>query len=103
MGIAYAIGPGVGTVVIATAVLNIPATPGLMRTVLLSAKQSQYAMAARADRRAARDHLAASSGPELPGPIFVKSTLQFGWAILEAAGLSFIGLGVETSEAEWGV
>ncbi|MGI9254583.1 MAG: oligopeptide/dipeptide ABC transporter ATP-binding protein, partial [Thermomicrobiales bacterium] len=32
----------------------------------------------------------------------MQSTLQFGWAILEAAGLSFIGLGVETSAAEWG-
>jgi peptide/nickel transport system permease protein len=30
------------------------------------------------------------------------STLHFGWSILEAAGLSFIGLGVEPSEAEWG-
>jgi peptide/nickel transport system permease protein len=40
--------------------------------------------------------------PNCLTPIFVMSTLQFGWAILEAAGLSFIGLGVEPSEAEWG-
>jgi peptide/nickel transport system permease protein len=36
-------------------------------------------------------------------PIFVQSTLQAGYAILEAAGLSFIGLGVRVPTAEWGV
>src|SRR5262249_43223674 len=36
-------------------------------------------------------------------PIIVVATLQCGWAILEAAGLSFIGLGVRVPQAEWGV
>jgi ABC-type dipeptide/oligopeptide/nickel transport system permease subunit len=102
MGIAYAIGPGIGTVVIATSVLNIPGYARLMRTVLLSAKQSQYAMAARAVGARHRIILLRHLVPNCLGPIFVQSTLQFGWAILEAAGLSFIGLGVETSKAEWG-
>lgn len=102
MGIAYAIGPGLGTVVIATSVLNIPGYARLMRTVLLSAKQSQYAMAARAIGAGHRTILFRHLVPNCLGPIFVQSTLQFGWAILEAAGLSFIGLGVETSKAEWG-
>lgn len=102
MGIAYAIGPGIGTVIIATSVLNIPGYARLMRTVLLSAKQSQYAMAARAVGARHRIILLRHLVPNCLGPIFVQSTLQFGWAILEAAGLSFIGLGVETSKAEWG-
>ena len=39
-----------------------------------------------------------------PGtPIFVQATLQFGYAILDAAGLSFIGLGVRLPTPEWGV
>ncbi|MEA2586372.1 MAG: peptide/nickel transport system permease protein [Thermomicrobiales bacterium] len=102
MGIAYAIGPGIGTVVIATAVLNIPGYARLMRSVLLSAKQSQYAMAARSIGAKHRIILLRHLVPNCLAPIFVMSTLQFGWAILEAAGLSFIGLGVQPSEAEWG-
>jgi peptide/nickel transport system permease protein len=102
MGIAYAIGPGISTVVIATSVLNIPGYARLMRSVLLSAKSSQYAMAARGVGAKHRIILFRHLIPNCLGPIFVQSTLQFGWAILEAAGLSFIGLGVETSRAEWG-
>lgn len=102
MGIAYAIGPGIGTVIIATAVLNIPGYARLMRTVLLSAKSSQYAMAARSIGAKHRIILMRHLVPNCLAPIFVMSTLQFGWAILEAAGLSFIGLGVQPSEAEWG-
>jgi peptide/nickel transport system permease protein len=58
--------------------------------------------------------IAAALGPSLPNlrwhllpntwtPIFVQSTLQFGYAILDAAGLSFIGLGVHLPAPEWGV
>jgi peptide/nickel transport system permease protein len=103
MGIAFALGPGVGTVIIATAVLNIPGYARLMRSVMLSAKASQYAMAAKAVGANHRLILFRHLVPNCLAPIFVMSTLQFGWAILEAAGLSFIGLGVEVSEAEWGV
>lgn len=102
MGIAFAIGPGITTVVIATSVLNIPGYARLMRSVLLSAKNSQYAMAARSIGARHQIILFRHLVPNCLGPIFVQSTLQFGWAILEAAGLSFIGLGVETSKAEWG-
>lgn len=102
MGIAFAMGPGIRTVIIATAVLNIPGYARLMRSVMLSAKASQYAMAARAVGANHRMILLRHLVPNCLGPIFVMSTLQFGWAILEAAGLSFIGLGVETSKAEWG-
>lgn len=102
MGVAFAMGPGISTVVIATAVLNIPGYARLMRSVMLSAKASQYATAARAIGGSHRMILFRHLLPNCVAPIFVQSTLQFGWAILEAAGLSFIGLGVETSRAEWG-
>jgi peptide/nickel transport system permease protein len=102
MGIAFAMGAGIKTVIIATAVLNIPGYARLMRSVMLSAKASQYAMAARAVGANHRIIVLRHLVPNCIAPIFVMSTLQFGWAILEAAGLSFIGLGVETSRAEWG-
>jgi peptide/nickel transport system permease protein len=102
MGIAFAIGPGVSTVIIATAVLNIPGYARLMRSVMVSAKQSQYAMAAKSIGAKHRMIVLRHLVPNCLAPVFVMSTLHFGWAILEAAGLSFIGLGVETNRAEWG-
>src|SRR5215208_4931847 len=48
MGIAYAMGPCIRKIIAATAVLNIPGYARLMRSMMLSAKTSQYAMAARA-------------------------------------------------------
>ena len=102
MSIAYALGPGIQTVILATAVLNIPGYARLMRGSMLTAKQSQYAMAARSIGSGHTRILLAHLVPNCLVPVFVISTLQFGWAILEAAGLSFIGLGVETSRAEWG-
>ncbi|MCC6674036.1 MAG: ABC transporter permease, partial [Thermomicrobiales bacterium] len=83
-------------------VLNIPGYARLMRSSMLSAKTSQYAMAAKSIGANHRAILFKHLVPNCMIPIFVISTLQFGWAILEAAGLSFIGLGVETSRAEWG-
>jgi peptide/nickel transport system permease protein len=102
MGIAFALSPGINTVIIATSVLNIPGYARLMRSVMLSAKSSQYAMAAKAVGANHRIILVRHLVPNCLAPVFVMSTLQFGWAILEAAGLSFIGLGVEPSTAEWG-
>ena len=88
MGIAFALGPGINTVIIATAVLNIPGYARLMRSVMLSAKASQYAMAARAVGSNHRIILFRHLVPNCLAPVLVMSTLQFGWAILEAAGLS---------------
>lgn len=103
MGIAFAVGPGIATVVVATSVLNIPAYARLMRAMILSAKQSQYAMAARGIGFGHWTILVRHLIPNCMAPIFVQSTLHLGWAILEGAGLSFIGLGVEPAKAEWGV
>lgn len=103
MGIAFAIGPGLTTVIVATSVLNIPAYSRLMRAMILSAKESQYAMAARGIGLGHRAIVLRHLVPNCLAPIFVQATLHLGWAILEAAGLSFIGLGVEPATAEWGV
>lgn len=103
MGIAYAVGPGITTVIVATSVLNVPAYGRLMRAMILSAKQSQYAMAARGSGLGHWSILVRHLAPNCMAPIFVQSTLHLGWAILEGAGLSFIGLGVEPGKAEWGV
>lgn len=103
MGVAYALGPGILTVIIATATLNVPGYARLMRGMILSLKKRQFAMAARAIGNPPLRVLFRHLLPNSLAPIFVMSTLHCGWAILEAAGLSFIGLGVPVPTAEWGV
>ena len=70
---------------------------------MLVVKQTQYVQAAIcvgcSRLRVLRVHVL----PNSLTPIFVQSTLQAGWAILEAAGLSFIGLGIRVPTPEWGV
>jgi peptide/nickel transport system permease protein len=103
MAIAFAMGPGVSTVIVATAAINVPGYARLMRNLMLSAKESEYALAAVGVGNTRYRLLWRHLLPNTLVPIIVVSTLQCGWAILEAAGLSFIGLGVRVPRAEWGV
>ena len=103
LGIAAALGPSLRNLIIAIALVNVPIYARLMRQQFLVVGRTQYAMAARGvganPLRILRWHLL----PNTWEPIFVQSTLQFGYAILDAAGLSFIGLGVRLPAPEWGV
>jgi peptide/nickel transport system permease protein len=103
MAVAWAMGPGVFTVIVATAAINVPGYARLQRNLMLSAKGSEYAMAAVSVGNPRHRLLWRHLLPNTLMPVIVVSTLQFGWAILEAAGLSFIGLGVRVPRAEWGV
>ena len=103
MGIAGALGPSLRNLIIAIALVNVPVYARLMRGSFLVVKRSQYATAAvgvgAPPWRILRWHLL----PNTWSPIFVQATLQFGYAILDAAGLSFIGLGIRVPTPEWGV
>ena len=103
MGIAGALGPSITNLIIAIAVVNIPVYARLMRARFLVIRNAQYAMAARGVGASSWRILSWHLLPNSIAPIFVQSTLQFGWAILDAAGLSFIGLGVHLPTPEWGV
>ena len=41
--------------------------------------------------------------PNVAPPLMVQASLNMGWAILNAAGLSFLGLGIRPPEPEWGI
>jgi len=103
MAVAWALGPGVTTVIVATAAINIPGYARLMRGLMLSVKESQFALAAVAVGNSRWRLLWRHLLPNCLTPVIVLSTLQCGFTILEAAGLSFIGLGVRVPTAEWGV
>jgi peptide/nickel transport system permease protein len=103
LGIAGALGASLRNLIFAISLVNVPIYARLMRGQLIVVKQSSYATAARgvgaSPFRLLRWHLL----PNTWGPIFVQATLQFGYAILDAAGLSFIGLGIHVPTPEWGV
>ena len=103
MAIAFALGPGIWTVIVATAALNVPGYARLMRAMIISLKERQFALAAKAMGNSPMRVLFRHLVPNSLAPLFVMASLHCGWAILEAAGLSFIGLGVPVPTAEWGV
>ena len=103
LGVVAALGPSLPNLIAAIALVNVPVYARLLRSRILSVRETQYVRAAIAlglpRRRVLRVHVLPNSW----APIFVQSTLQAGYAILEAAGLSFIGLGIRIPTAEWGV
>jgi peptide/nickel transport system permease protein len=103
MAIAGVLGPSIPNLTVAIAFVNVPVYARLMRARFLVIRGSPYAMAAKGVGASSWRILWWHLLPNSLAPIFVQSTLQFGWAILDAAGLSFIGLGVRLPMPEWGV
>ena len=103
MGIVAALGNSVFNIVIATAVVNLPFYIRVARTEVNVRREAGFVEAARlagnGDARILLVHLIPNAMP----PMMVQVSLNMGWAILNAAGLSFIGLGVTAPAAEWGI
>lgn len=103
MGIVAAMGNTVFNIIIATAVVNLPFYIRVARTEVNVRREAGFVEAARlagnGDARILFMHLI----PNVMPPMMVQISLNMGWAILNAAGLSFIGLGVTPPEAEWGI
>ncbi|WP_396021285.1 ABC transporter permease [Bacillus sp. S/N-304-OC-R1] len=96
------LGPSLQNALIAIAIINIPNFGRLVRSKVLSVKQEEYIMAARAvgmkDSRILFRHIL----PNSMTPIIVQSTLAIAAAIIEAAALGFLGLGAQAPTPEWG-
>jgi peptide/nickel transport system permease protein len=103
LGVVAALGPSLINLIAAIALVNVPVYARLLRSRVLTVKEAQYVRAATALGLPRRRVLLVHVLPNSWAPIFVQSTLQAGYAILEAAGLSFIGLGIRVPRAEWGV
>ncbi|MFO7772664.1 MAG: ABC transporter permease [Dehalococcoidia bacterium] len=96
------LGVGLQNVMIAVGITTIPIYARLVRGSALSIKEEQFVEAARAvggsDARIMFRHVL----PNCLAPLIVQSTLHMATAILWAAGLGFLGLGVQPPRAEWG-
>lgn len=97
-----ALGVGTINVVVAIGIFSIPTFARVLRGSVLSLKEADFVTAARAvgadDRRLMFTHLL----PNAIQPILVIATLRLGTAILTAASLSFLGLGIRPPSPEWG-
>ena len=103
MGIVAALGNTVGNIVLATALINLPFYIRVARAEANVRRGAGWVEAARLAGNSNARILAVHLFPNTLPPAMVQVSLNMGWAILNAAGLSFIGLGVRPPEPEWGI
>ena len=103
MGIVAAMGNTVENIIYATAIINVPFYARVARAEVRIRRNAGFAQAARLSGNTDLQVLAFHIFPNALPPMMVQISLNLGWAILNAAGLSFIGLGVRPPTAEWGI
>src|SRR5437899_3959442 len=103
MGIVAALGNTVQNIVLATAIVNFPLYARVARTEANVRREAGFVQAARLSGNGELRILLAQILPNIMPIMVVQMSLTMGYAILNAAGLSFIGLGVRPPTAEWGI
>lgn len=103
MGIVAALGNTVTNIVIATAIINFPLYVRIARAEANVRRNAGYVQAARLTGNTDIRIVLTSILPNILPIMMVQMSLTMGYAILNAAGLSFIGLGVRPPTPEWGI
>lgn len=102
MAVNAALGPGIESAMLAVGFTWWPAYARLIRSQVLSVKSNPYVEAAHCIGATRRRMLFRHILPNCTSPIIVQITLDAGYVVLTAAGLSFIGLGAQPPSHEWG-
>lgn len=97
-----ALGKGLDKAVIAISIVTIPEYARIVRGCVLSVRESEYVQAAKAIGNNDFIIIFKHVLPNILSPIIVRATLGISGAILDAAALGFLGLGVQPPYAEWG-
>jgi len=103
MGIVAALGNTVQNIVLATAIVNFPLYARIARAEANVRREAGFVEAARLSGNADWRILVGQILPNVFPILVVQMSLTMGYAILNAAGLSFIGLGVRPPTPEWGI
>ncbi len=103
MGIVAALGNSVTNIVIATAIINFPLYARVARAEANVRREAGFVQAARLSGNSEWRLLLTQIVPNIMPIMAVQMSLTMGYAILNAAGLSFIGLGVRPPTPEWGI
>jgi peptide/nickel transport system permease protein len=102
LAIVTVLSPGLNNVMIAVGLAAVPNYARLVRASVLSAREQLYVEAARALGSRDVSVVARYILPNVVAPLIVTGTLGLGTAILSAAALSFLGLGSQPPQPEWG-
>jgi len=103
IGIVAMLGPGLTQIMIAIGVINVPLFARLLRGAVLAQRENDFVLAARAVGVPRYQILGAHILPNAISPVIVQGTLALATAIIDAAGLGFLGLGPQDpSTPEWG-
>jgi peptide/nickel transport system permease protein len=97
-----ALGPSLRNTLIAVSVTSIPFYLRIMRSAVLAVRGLTYVDAARAIGASDARIMRTAILPAILPYVIVSFSISVGWLILEAAGLSFLGLGAQPPAAEWG-
>jgi peptide/nickel transport system permease protein len=96
------LGPGLGNAMIAIVVVGIPYFARIARGAMLSVKEFEFVRAAEMAGASDARVILSEILPNMMAPLIVTSTIYVGWMILQAASLSFLGLGAQPPMPEWG-
>ncbi len=96
------LGPSLTNVMVAVGIVNVPAYARQVRASVLELRALDFVTASRALGAGPLHLMIRVLLPNVLSPVIVLATLGIGSAILEAAGLGFIGLGIEPGTPEWG-
>jgi len=102
LAIVSALGPGTFNLMIALGVYSVPFFARVVRGSVLSVREMEYVEAAKAIGQSNFFIVFSHILPNCVGPILVLATLRIAIAILNGAGLSFLGLGPQPPTPEWG-
>ena len=103
IGIVAMLGPGLTQIMIAVGATQVPIFARLLRGSILAQKENDFVLAARAVGVPRRSILAAHILPNAISPVIVQGTLALATAIIDVAGLGFLGLGPQDpATPEWG-
>ena len=94
MLLSVGLGPGLGTVIVAVGVTQVPLATRVTRAVVLSVKQTQFVEAARCIGASGPRIMARQIAPQCVAPVAVVASVNLGAAIFAEAALSFLGVGV---------
>lgn len=97
-----ALGAGLFNTMLAVSVAGIPATCRVMRASVMQIRDQEYVEAALATGSTKARIIIRHILPNTLAPILVEATLKISANIMAISGLSFVGLGVQAPEAEWG-